>query len=315
MDPESPPEGQWYCPSCAKKGPLGGLAEAMDSVPQSNFQLPEEVRGFFTGVATGDKGEYTEVTELPEGSRRVATRRGHAEELDPLRVRDSKGKVVVCVRCRTTSEGRRPIIKCDYCPCWWHLDCLDPPLASCPHQKPGSDRPGHYWKCPNHIEHELANIGNRARVRRPRNPKFVDIEVLPDSDGESIGEHEKEGTVYRVRERGVILDFITRVKRGHAEREAKAAEAARLAQEQADAGASSAFSGLLPTEQNAVMGLLSIAGQSPVERAGHVLSQLIAGAPPGAFGDATSEIEILRSLQEVVSQRIQALNPASASAN
>jgi hypothetical protein len=91
-------------------------------------------------------------------------------------------------------------------------------MANPPHQKPGSDKPYHYWKCPNHIDHDLGNIegfGRRFRkIRRPRNPKYIDIDVLPaESDAENFEEQEMEGTVYRVSERGLMLDFVKRVKR------------------------------------------------------------------------------------------------------
>ncbi|WAR02474.1 PHF12-like protein [Mya arenaria] len=36
-----------------------------------------------------------------------------------------------------------PLQPCDYCPCLYHLDCLNPPLTSVP-----TDR----WMCPNHVE-------------------------------------------------------------------------------------------------------------------------------------------------------------------
>lgn len=52
------------------------------------------------------------------------------------------------------------------------------------------------------------------RIRRPKNPRYVDIEILPEDDeDENLEEHETEGVTYRVSERGVKLDFIERVKR------------------------------------------------------------------------------------------------------
>jgi hypothetical protein len=52
------------------------------------------------------------------------------------------------------------------------------------------------------------------RIRRPKNPRYVDIEVLPDEDEEeNLEDQETEGVTYRVSEKGVKLDFIERVKR------------------------------------------------------------------------------------------------------
>jgi hypothetical protein len=44
-----------------------------------------------------------------------------------------------------------PLLQCDYCPLLFHLDCLDPPLASMP---PAHQR----WMCPNHVEHTLVTF-------------------------------------------------------------------------------------------------------------------------------------------------------------
>lgn len=43
----------------------------------------------------------------------------------------------------------RPILSCSICPLYWHLDCLDPPMASFP---AGSSEPS--WTCPIHFTTE-----------------------------------------------------------------------------------------------------------------------------------------------------------------
>jgi hypothetical protein len=101
------------------------------------------------------------------------------------------------------------------------MDCVDPPLAVPPSQRPGSDRLHHNWMCPNHVLHDLYHVvrddeGHEIikRIRRPKNPRYVDIEVLPDTDEEeNLEDQETEGVTYRVSEKGVKLDFIERVKR------------------------------------------------------------------------------------------------------
>jgi hypothetical protein len=92
-------------------------------------------------------------------------------------------------------------------------------MANPPPKKAGSDKVFHSWKCPNHIDGDLAlirglgGLGRNGRIRRPRNPKFIDIDVVPSaSQEEGFVEREMQGTVYRVSERGLMLDFIARVK-------------------------------------------------------------------------------------------------------
>lgn len=322
MDPNSPPEGKWFCPTCEKKGPLGALIEGVDDLEPRAFQLPSELRDYFQGVSTQASGGYEESPVVPKRSRRArTTRTGHAEGgRDPYRMTDSKGKAIFCVRCRLAADGFRPMALCDYCPCYWHLDCLDPPLANPPFQRAGSDNPNHYWRCPNHIEHVIAEAKDREgkaypRLRRPREPRFVDVDVLPDR-GEMWRYTEKEmsGTVYRVADTGLILDFISSVKRKHAEDEADRAAASSAAQNTEDLGS------VLPAERDAAMGLVSMASEpQPTEssysgRMGQLVNQLVADAPEGVRNDM-SEMELLQSLQGLVNQRIQALSSDSTSTN
>ncbi|KAL2367495.1 hypothetical protein RJ035_000510 [Blastomyces gilchristii] len=231
MDPKSPPEGEWFCPTCRVKGTMGPLIEAVENMPPKNYELPPEIREFFEGAKTGEDGVYKEVPVLPRGgSRPRGNRTGRLDERNALlRLTDAKGKLITCIRCGLTSNGRRPIIQCDYCPCSWHLDCLDPPRSNPPPQVPGSENRALHWKCPNHIDHDLANLdgigrGRLAHIRRPRNPKFIDIEIIPsDSEAEHFDEQEIAGAVYRVSERGVVMDFVSRVKRDYVETQALAA--------------------------------------------------------------------------------------------
>ncbi|OAX79552.1 hypothetical protein ACJ72_06129 [Emergomyces africanus] len=237
MDPKSPPEGQWFCPTCRVKGTMGPLIEAVESMPSRNYELPPDIREYFAGAKTGEDGVYKEVSILPKGgSRPRGNRTGRPEDRNALlRLMDARGKLITCIRCGLTSNGRRPIIQCDYCPCSWHLDCLDPPRSNPPPQVPGSENPALHWKCPNHIDHDLANLdgiggGRLAQFRRPRNPRFVDIDILPsNSEEEHFYEKEMAGVVYRVSESGVVLDFVNRVKLDRLVAQVAAAQAARVA--------------------------------------------------------------------------------------
>jgi hypothetical protein len=146
------------------------------------------------------------------------------------------------------------MLKCDFCPAHWHLDCLDPPMANPPHiNLESSQRDA--WRCPRHIEHDLrsgfvaqhdlndaqgtsgldASVARLGRkVRKPKNPEIVQptfsrgmrnnglIEIINDPDDDTDGEgnyvfgsEEKDVSshVFRVPEKGVVLDFISKVKR------------------------------------------------------------------------------------------------------
>lgn len=200
---------------------MTSLLGALDNAPQKDFLLPLGVRDYFTGVATGDEDKYDEVVPLPKLYPRRGNRHGRYDDPYLLRTQDAKGNVILCAACGRTSNGRQPIIQCDYCPCAFHMDCCDPPLPLPPIQKGGSDRRHHSWMCPNHVWHDLKywvkdeeGYDMLKRIRRPKRPRMIDVEVLPDEEEvERMEEQEEEGIMYRVSERGLKLDFIHRVKR------------------------------------------------------------------------------------------------------
>ena len=223
LDPQNPPEGDWYCPLCAVRRPIGLLFESLESGQQKekDFQLPAYHRNYFDGVRTGPMGKYEEYVKPVRGKARgKGTRSGLYEDTMYTRLFDNKtadSGPILCVRCGRLSDGRRPIIQCDFCDCSWHLDCLDPPLANPPTQKIGSDKPYHVWMCPNHAQHDLGRYneqtGRWEKIRRPRNARLHDIEVLPNDEVmKMLEEQNGEGVIYRLPERGIELDFITRVK-------------------------------------------------------------------------------------------------------
>lgn len=147
------------------------------------------------------------------------------DAIDYLRLKDNKGNPILCHACACSSGGTRLIISCAFCGLHWHLDCLDPPLASPP---PNSvHRP---WKCPCHIDDLLSlvpgSLGPSHRFRRIKGRSVIkpamsrgiknsgNIEVeLASSDDEKDTEffEEKEyGRVYKLPEEGIKLDFISR---------------------------------------------------------------------------------------------------------
>lgn len=222
LDPAHPPEGQWFCPACCTSAPLKVLLDGLKNTTQRGFQLPAETRNYFEGVRTGPEGKYEEVAvNTIHNGRGKGARSLRADEQHHLRLFDSKGKLIVCVACGRTTNFVRPIIQCDYCACNWHMDCVDPPLALRPNQKPGSDKRYHNWMCPNHTQNDLWIFGmeddgtiRRHRIRRPRHPRVIDVDVLPaDSDAERLEEKESHGIMFRVSESGIKQEFINKVKR------------------------------------------------------------------------------------------------------
>ncbi|UZJ56100.1 hypothetical protein CBS101457_005420 [Exobasidium rhododendri] len=80
-------------------------------------------------------------------------------------------------------KGWRKIVSCDFCSLHWHLDCLDPPLASMPSLS-------RKWMCPNHIEHVLPS------ERIPKSTaNSTSIHELPLPSRETVG----PGKHYRTR--------------------------------------------------------------------------------------------------------------------
>lgn len=149
--------------------------------------------------------------------------------------------------------GKRQILKCDYCPAYWHLDCCDPPLANPPPVSlESSTRDA--WKCPRHVDHDFRSGLVRQKdlnssddlhmldasyddivtrkVRKPKHPAIVEsgftrpprnnglIEIVNDSDDETDGEgnyvfptEDMNNKTIRIAEKGIMLDFVSKVKR------------------------------------------------------------------------------------------------------
>ncbi|KKK13511.1 hypothetical protein P175DRAFT_0446659 [Aspergillus ochraceoroseus IBT 24754] len=346
LDPANPPEGDWYCPKCSVSRPLDKLLGAVDKVSRKDFALPARIRDFFTGIRTGDGGRYEEVAPLPRMNPRGGrgNRSGRYDDPFLLRTVDAKGNLIFCTKCGRTSNGRRPIIQCDYCPCAFHMDCVDPPLAIPPTQRPGSERVHHNWMCPNHVWHDMYYVvadeegyDMVKRIRHPKRPRFVDVEILPDEEEvERIEEQEEEGIMYRVSEKGVKLDFIERVKRENetlAMKKAAADKYLEYAKTKFDELLSEAhafytsekpvvteedttaaiLNSRTVAEREAAANLIEFAQSQQVTsevengRINLLIDQLKANAPNN-LPSANTEIESLRTLQDLIEQRIKVLN-------
>ncbi|KAJ8984140.1 hypothetical protein NQ317_017790 [Molorchus minor] len=140
-----PPKKQKLCP-------MDLLVEAAISMNPRQFELPRSmsVPCIFPG---------TDKVEIPYsrfGRKNNKVSRDH--EKGPSGIIPLPAKK--CSECRKSCRVA-PLISCDFCELYYHLDCLDPPLTA-----PPSGR----WMCPKHIEHcldskMLTSISATERVK------------------------------------------------------------------------------------------------------------------------------------------------------
>lgn len=242
-------------PSKPRRSLLAPLLQQLQLSIPTEFELPEDIRTFFKDVTTGPKGSYQDTTDIKVV--RASSRFNLLDERDPFRLKDRNGYPVLCFRCGRTAlpdseSGPSTIVQdnniavsnirelrsrkyssfphpntttlwksiasCDYCPLHWHLDCLDPPLASMPaaHKK---------WMCPAHVQH----VAPKRRIPKHLPPvtdivsmnciNNGNIEIIPaDSRTDiskkmNIDEVHINGRRYRIPERVVVLDFWDKLRR------------------------------------------------------------------------------------------------------
>lgn len=138
---------------------------------------------------------------------------------DLFKQRD-ENQPVLCHACQKPSNDVRVIIPCSVCPFYWHLDCLDPPLAVPPVLKT--------WRCPTHVDDVLADAPRLAPAHKfrkvknaqPITPIFTrgiknngHIEIDWSDEPELLKDAGwpdplSFGRTYKVSANGVILDFI-----------------------------------------------------------------------------------------------------------
>ncbi|KAF9228614.1 hypothetical protein BS17DRAFT_772249 [Gyrodon lividus] len=246
------PEGEkWFCPSCNIRkhpppkpapsfmSPLIHLAQT--NIPKE-FQLPDDIRGFFKDVATGAKGTYVDSSEVKQPR---LNRHGQLEDRDPYRLKDRNGVAVICFRCGTSAlpsgltasapsnkrprrslsvahsampESGKAIVSCDYCNLHWHLDCLDPPLTSMPSF-------GKKWMCPNHADQIMQPKRRIPKqnvapidIIKPKQWNNGNIEIIHPqtaamADKLVLDEVLINGRRYRVPERVIMLDFWSKISK------------------------------------------------------------------------------------------------------
>jgi hypothetical protein len=62
----------------------------------------------------------------------------------------AKNSKNICYICQNNTKLEK-LLRCDFCPLSYHLDCLNPPLCEAPSKEK-------FWMCPNHVEHILEHI-------------------------------------------------------------------------------------------------------------------------------------------------------------
>lgn len=265
LDPQNLPD-TWYCPECLGKryrenhpnqkhlrnvGIFARLLDDLEFACPAAFRLPKEISEAYEGVAMDRIGDYLDDSMKPVRTYRQLVK----EKEDPLNgIYDSEGNPIFCHKCGGSGLNHKEIIQCDYCPLGWHLDCLDPPLASV-------KRLGTKWRCPNHADNEVTprlklrdqsavDVSTSRGVKLPADANIeiinvdnddLDVRYVYDERGAEmlladnpiynyqnksnglgysyteamqryLNDSKLGNVTYRLREEGIILDFIKGAK-------------------------------------------------------------------------------------------------------
>lgn len=289
---------EWFCNICQAgrpgredpiPGTFGPLLLYLDAKNPSAFTLPKSIREYFVDVKTGADGEYEEAgTGKPKN-----TRGGWDEAPDYYRLKDGKGKAILCHECHgAASHPNRMIISCSFCGLNWHLDCLPNPLAKEPSQ-------GRQWRCPAHVDDLLAQVpatlapAHRFRrikgasaikpaiSRGIKNNGYIEIETEPSEDEEEQGFYEQReyGHVYKLPEQGIKLDFISKVRR-----EGGGYLPSRFATRPPKPVSRLTWNQRSVNEQQAALNLASLAARGPQDSdLSQIINTLLAEAPPAVI--------------------------------
>ncbi|KAF2088600.1 hypothetical protein K490DRAFT_55999 [Saccharata proteae CBS 121410] len=235
-----PPNEQWLCHSClAKKRDseqqnsdhklFSGLFDRLNKRNTTVFALPKPVQEHFEDVRADREGGFSEITQyrpMPKG------RSGWPEAPNYTALTDNKGNAILCCHCGKSALGERQLLRCDYCPVYWHLDCLDPPMSN-PPPLPASGTTRQAWQCPRHVDRVIRDIPlfpgatSTHHLRKAKNPTIIDpaltrgvtnygVIQVDDSDGDDNQFYDDKNNdgevVQRLPSMGIKLDFISKVK-------------------------------------------------------------------------------------------------------
>lgn len=219
----------WFCNDCAYKrsarreehsGPFGGLLTLLDKTIPRAFNLPKKVQTYFDGIKAGPNGEYEEVERTSKQSRKEKN-----QEFDLWQQRDSEGNAALCHGCQKgASSTSRMMMLCSACPLYWHLDCIETPMAHPANPKK--------WICPAHVDHfyNPDNVPLGRRFRKVRGSQVVkpvysrgyknngmievdDTEEVENENASGWNDMRLYGRVLRLPARGIKLDFIEQLRK------------------------------------------------------------------------------------------------------
>ncbi|XP_020802673.1 PHD finger protein 12 isoform X2 [Drosophila serrata] len=137
-----------------KPTPLDDIIRAASMLNPQQFSLPPELELHtqFPGNGKVQPVQQPVPSTGNGGHRKCAgnqRRNSKPFELDAQGLVPLPAKT--CFYCSRSCK-RAPLISCDYCPLYYHQDCLDPPLTALP---------AGLWMCPNHVENFIdANMTN-----------------------------------------------------------------------------------------------------------------------------------------------------------
>ncbi|KAM0434421.1 hypothetical protein ACHAPT_003517 [Fusarium lateritium] len=239
MVPSDDLPDEWYCNEClfkrypsrvpVHKGVFGPALNNLEkSIPRA-FSLPKKLQARFEGVKAGADGEYEEVTT----AKTIKRKNGYEEMPDFFKQRDD-GQAVLCHGCQKAATDVRAIIPCSICPRYWHIDCLDPPLAVPPVLK--------NWRCPLHADETMAEARSLAPAHRFRKIKgaqtitplfsrglknngYIEVDWSDETESEPESKPANDsgwpdpdsfGRAYKLPAQGIVLDFIEQLRRQNA---------------------------------------------------------------------------------------------------
>ena len=226
-------------------GMLGNVVQRMRSHNPRTYGLTNTLQTTYKNIRVNPEGRFEEFS-LPR-TQTIDPKILNAKQTGPVplelyqEIQDSNGKTIICHGCRLAANGKRLMLPCDYCPAWWHFSCVDPPLTAPPRRATG-DKANATWTCPLHHEQDLRNLGSGESSSRGPHPRkrpqkapaivdvglsrgfkndgriMVDLEPDPTPVIESDSESEPDdldlpGTIYRLPEKGIKLDFLDRIRK------------------------------------------------------------------------------------------------------
>ncbi|KAJ5166039.1 hypothetical protein N7492_006335 [Penicillium capsulatum] len=211
IDPKKAPKGAWFCPRCEPQISFTrAIRQGEFGTRKTEYTPPTDIKNYFLGVGEViDRGSriYKEIPHLPRLTKPPKKGTPAVAINDPSLLKLwENGQLLRCTKCGLTTLQTRPMIRCDYCTCRWHLDCLDPPVP----------RPLPIPRLTAGCVRTMFVIDGRVQERRVRRPKNtvsdVDIDILTSDDPkETSFDDDWREKRFRLPAGDVIMSFISAV--------------------------------------------------------------------------------------------------------